>query len=441
MYKCATCGLTKASSEFGARRGVKGGRRTVCKACVASHERERQRKQATPAADRLKGMLPFGTPMQRATAESVLRCGSVVAAAEELQLTARALHGHLHELERAAAKRGWLPGDGPVETTPEGFSIRGTSTYYDGDGNVVGRWVKTKADEEGKLVTLANAIQALAEPFKGSAEPIPAPQNSNADLLCVYPMGDPHLGMLAWAQETGADFDLAIAERNLVAAVDRLVALAPPAEEALIIDVGDFFHTDNTTNKTLRSGHALDVDSRWAKILAVGIRAMRRTIDRALEKHARVRVIIEIGNHDDHSAIMLALCLAAYYEREPRVTVDTSPDKFHWYRFGLNLIGVTHGDTVKADKLAGVMSVDQAVAWGETRYRYWYTGHVHHESVKEYPGCTVETFRTLASRDTWHHASGYRSDRDMRLDILHRKYGRIGRHIVGIDQITEKDQP
>jgi hypothetical protein len=47
----------------------------------------------------------------------------------------------------------------------------------------------------------------------------------------------------------------------------------------------------------------------------------------------------------------------------------------------------------------------------------------------------VETFRTLASSDAWHHHSGYRSGQDMKCDVIHREYGRTNRHVVGIRQI------
>lgn len=386
----------------------------------------------------LAGAIPYGTPMQRATAEAVIRCGSVVAAAEEMQLSPKELIAHLSELERVAARRGWSPASDMTHTTPEGYHVKGVSSYYGKDGELRGQWVKTKSDEEAKLIGLLRAIETIAEPFRGLAKPVKAPTRARPDILNVIPIGDPHVGMFSWAQETGNDFDLTIAERNLVAAADRLVDLAQPADECLIIDLGDFYHADNNLNRTLRSGHALDVDTRWAKVLSVGIRIMRRIIDRALTKHGKVTVIIEIGNHDDHGAVVLALCLAQYYEREPRVVIDTSPAKFHWYRFGDNLIGVTHGDTVKFKDLPGIMATDRAKDWGETRHRFWYCGHVHHESVKEFHGCTVETFRTLAPADAWHRAAGYRSDRDMRLDVLHKKFGRIQRHIVGIDQIGEE---
>jgi hypothetical protein len=58
--------------------------------------------------------------------------------------------------------------------------------------------------------------------------------------------------------------------------------------------------------------------------------------------------------------------------------------------------------------------------------------------VKEFPGVVVESFRTLAPKDAWHHGSGYRAGRDMRLDIYHREHGLINRHIVGVRQVRSK---
>lgn len=381
--------------------------------------------------------------MQRASAAAFLQAGSVEGAAQVVGLEPHVLRAHLHELEQRAARRGWAPGSDMTKPVPSGFFTKGVSTLYGRDGEVRGQWVKSQADPDNKYAALLEAMATIVEPLRGAHEPVDEPKLKatsaggmlTKDLLNVIPLGDPHFGMFAWAAETGDNFDLKIAERDLSAAIEQLVDLAPPADECLIINLGDFFHTDNSSNQTARSHNALDVDGRWSKVLSVGIRAMRRVIDLALRKHRRVRVIVEIGNHDDHSAVMLALCLANYYERDKRVTVDTSPAKFHWYRFGANLIGTTHGDTAKPDKLGAIMATDRPRDWGETKHRYWYTGHVHHDSLREYPGVIVETFRTLAAADAWHTAAGYRSGRDLKLDVLHREYGRIMRHTRGLPQI------
>lgn len=382
----------------------------------------------------LADLLPFATPRQAEIVQRLLKHGSVAEAAASLGIGARNFRERLLELKRRAATQGWAPAHDMTNTVPDGYHVKGVSSYYGKDGELRGQWVKSDKDKEHLLTVMLDAIQPLAEKLEGSSKKVRAPREVAKDLLAVYPMGDPHIGMFSWAKETGADFDLKLAERHLVDAVDHLVALAPPAHTALVINLGDFFHADNKKNTTT-AGTGLDVDTRWAKVLSVGIRTMRRIIDRALEKHREVVVICAIGNHDEHGSIVLALCLEMYYSNNPRVQVSTSPDMFQYHRHGKTLIGVTHGNTVKPEQLPNIMACDRKEDWGATQHRYWYTGHVHHDSLREYAGCTVETFRTLAPRDAWHHASGYRSGQDMKLDVLHAEHGRVNRHVVGISRI------
>lgn len=392
----------------------------------------------------LENFLDALTPAQATITQTVLRYGSVSEAAKAMGMNPSTLRGKLSEARRRAAKRGWAPeyathGEHP---TPEGYNVKGVSTYFrkndeTGGMEVRGRWVKTDKEKEHQLAVLLDAIEPLADKFRGKSPKARAPKALDRDLLCVYPMGDPHVGMFSWAKETGEDFDLKIAEDHLITAVDQLVSIAPPAREALVINLGDFFHADNKSNTTT-AGTRLDLDTRWAKVLSVGIRTMRRIIDRALERHRVVNVMCAIGNHDEHGSIVLALCLEAFYSNNPRVKVSTTPDPFQFFRFGQCLLGVTHGNTVKPDQLPNIMACDRKEDWGATSYRHWYTGHVHHDSLREYAGCKVETFRTLAPRDAWHHASGYRSGQDMKVDVLHREWGHLNRHIVGIQQIKAR---
>ena len=318
---------------------------------------------------------------------------------------------------------------------PNQAQIYGTSTLLDSAGKPRLQWVKEKAtgpspEELARIIRLSMEETPRVPTIK-------APKRTADGLLCVYPMGDPHIGMYAWADETGEDFDLTIAKRNLANAVAHLVDCCPASEQALVVNVGDFFHADNMDNQTMRSGNALDVDTRWAKVLRVGVNTMRACIEFALQKHANVHVINEIGNHDDHSSQMLTLALAMFYENNPRVTFDESPGRFHYYKFGKNLIGVTHGDNCKLEGLGQIMATDRPVDWGDTEYRYWYTGHIHHRRVLEMPGCVAESFRTLAARDAWHAGKGYRSGRDMSAIVLDTDGGEVQRYTIGLKSLEK----
>lgn len=425
-HLCRTCGANDPAL-------FEADRLSDCRSCRWRIDKDRAMLKAIEVGG--DGLIAFARIAERAIIEKLLETRSFTDTANAFSLSATAVRQTVGNLRRRASRAGWAPEADMRKPAAEGYFVKGVSTLYGADGSVRTQWIKTETDVMARQTALADAVREVCEDWRGRLPPIEPPRHTEDELLAVYPMGDPHIGMLAWKDETGRSFDLAIAERNLTAAMDELVHRAAPAHEALIINLGDYFHTDNATNTTTRSKNHLDVDGRWPKVLRTGVRTFRRIIDRALQKHAKVRVICEIGNHDDHSAIMLAMMLEAAYEKESRVSIDTSPAKFHWHRHGSCLIGSTHGDTCKIDQLPLLMAHDRPQDWGETEHRYWYTGHVHHDSLKEHPGVIVETFRTLAGSDAWHQAAGYRSGRDMKCDIIHKRYGRIQRNIVPINML------
>lgn len=321
--------------------------------------------------------------------------------------------------------------DNEQPVVPAHHRIQGVSSYLV-DGEVRGQWVKTTAQNDERAQWL-DAVRSLGEELP-RYEPEPSPPHTDDDLLVVLPVGDPHVGLLSWHEDAGENFDLEIAERNLIAAFQNLIARAPAAARCLLVFIGDNTHADGQHNTTTK-GTRVDVDGRTVKMARTSLNIMRQANALALQKFGHVTDIIERGNHDELLSAMTALALAMVYEDEPRVTVDTSPEMYHWYRFGQNLIGTHHGDKAKPEQLLGVMAVDRQQDWGETTHRRFYCGHYHHQIVKELPGLIVEYLPTLASADAWHRAMGYRSQRAMYMDVFHREWGHTDRCVVGIRQL------
>lgn len=323
-----------------------------------------------------------------------------------------------------------------IDATPEAFNISRTTSLYDPDGNLKLQWVQQREDKQKQLELMQEAISALSEDLpKLPATLKPADSQFDDDLLAVYPLGDPHIGVLTWAEETGQDWDLKIAEEKFCNVFHRLVLTAPQCEQAVIVNLGDFFHSDNMEGVTSRSGHHLDMDGRFAKMIRVGFKIMRQMIDSALSHHKTVKVINATGNHDDTSSLFLSVALANMYEDEPRVTVDDSPTPFHYVEWGQCMFGVHHGHSCKPAMLPGVMAADQPEMWGRTTYRYWYTGHIHHDTKKEYAGVTQESFRTLAAKDAYATWGGYRSGQDSKCIVLHKDFGEVERHTVNLAMV------
>lgn len=347
--------------------------------------------------------------------------GNISRAAVSLGLPRQTLQSWLHKQEEA----------------PDGYRIRGTSTLYDSNGDVKLTWVKTREDAERQDQILRETVAAFVKDIK-PAKPVPVPKTKNDEICVAYCIGDAHIGLYSWGAETGADFDLTIAKQDLMSAADRLISATPPSDEAIIVQLGDFYHADDSTNTTPRSGYRLDVDSRFPKVIRVGINTMRYMIDRALTKHKKVRVRNVAGNHDPHASVTLTEALIGYYSKEPRVIIEDSPRAFFTYRFGLNLVGITHGHTGKPERLPGILAVDAQKDWGECEFKTIWHGHIHSKKVFEDMGVIVESFRTLAAKDAWHAEQGYRPGREMQAIVLHRDFGEIERHTTGIKQVRSQ---
>ncbi len=384
----------------------------------------------------------FANPWQLECIRSVNFHGSGSKAAKALGKTKNAINNAIDRVRVEARRHGYSPAHDMTRPVPDGFNVARISTNYKADGSVGQQWVIGTPDKERQAEMFRMFVETLSDEVR-PIKKLPKFRKSDDvddDLLCVFPMGDPHFGMKAWAQDAGEDFDLKIAEDLTCSAIDRLVQSAPGAGTALLLNLGDMFHADNQKNMT-QSGHQLDVDGRHAKVQQVGLYAMIHAIWRLLEKFPKVIFRINRGNHDDQSSYALAMMMSCYFRNEPRVTIDLSPSEFWYYQFGANLIGSTHGDTAKGPALPGIMACDVPEMWGSTKHRLWLVGHVHHMDVKEYPGCVVEYFRTLAARDAWHNGQGYRAGRDMQCIVLHREDGIQERHRCDVGRLKRQTRP
>jgi len=379
------------------------------------------------------------TDIEREALKAIETHGSLTAASRSLGMCKSYCSKKLGQVKKRAARAGFAPGHFESGTAP-GYLMGMVTVQRGPSGEVERTYERQLPDQERALEVFSEVIEGLAEKIKGHAPHIPAPAQTESDLLTVIPMGDPHFGLLSWKPETGEDFNTAKAEAVTFGAVDRLTAATPGSKTGLLLNLGDYFHADDSTNRTPRGGNALDTDTRFAKIAEIGFRAMVRCVERMLEKHETVIVRNNPGNHDPHQAKMLNIAVGAYFHNEPRVMVDPSPSSFYFLRFGKCLIGSTHGDGAKLGELPMIMANDAPEDWAAARFRVWHVGHFHHNqklAQKDLVGCEVETHRTLAAGDAWHRHEGYRSLRDMKAITYHREFGELSRIRVGIEQLEQ----
>jgi predicted phosphodiesterase len=351
--------------------------------------------------------------------------GSQVEAAKRLGIARSTLQNRLRQASAAGLDTLALK---PV---PPGHSIKGISTLYDANGNVTSQWVKTRTNEP--------SFEDIAEYFKdalsivnGKSEFVPPPSDSDEDLLNIYPIADLHVGMLAWGEETGEDFDIKIVEQLVYDSFEKLFQRSPNSKTALILNLGDYYHTNDFKNMTPASGNILDVDTRYQKMIYVGARIMKNVIERALEKHETVVVRNVAGNHDPASIVALNLALSMFYSNIDRVIVEDSPKQLWAMSFGNSLVGCHHGHKMKADRAAMALACDYSKEWGDSKYRVIYSGHFHNERVVEVGNVRCEQFQTLAAKDEYAASHGYSSGRSIQSITFHKELGEVGRSRVNI---------
>ena len=336
-------------------------------------------------------------------------------------------------VKKKAASRGYSPDHDMRGGAPDGFVVTRRSHLTDADGETKLQWTRIEPEKERQYEAMKQAVEALVEPIEPQS-PIPVELVAFQDnLLAAYPVGDHHHGMFAQADIAGGDFDIKEGERLLCAAMDYLVKSVPSCEKSLIAVLGDFLHYDGVKGVTPKSGNVLDVCGHFHDMVRVAIRSLRYMINSALQHHKSVHVIIETGNHDLATSVFLRECIAQIYENEPRITVDTSPQNVHYYQFGQNLVGVSHGDNTKMKDLPLLMATDKPQEWAESKHRVWWTGHIHHQQLQDFVGCTCESFRILPPADNYAHGKGYRSQQGMKAIVFHKDHGEVARYNVTPD--------
>jgi hypothetical protein len=371
------------------------------------------------------------TPRQAEYVEATNRLGSMRAAARELGVAKSSVQETIARLKVAAAARGYAPGHFESGVAP-GFSM-GKVTVQRGPGGEVERtWERQSPDQMLQQEFMRAAAAAMAEALPRT-RPVKAPTSTNADLATVYTLTDSHVGALCWHRENLAsdgDWDLSIAERTLVGCFEHMVNASPPARVGVVAQLGDFLHSDGLEAKTPTSGHILDQDGRFPKVVQTAIRILRRVIGFALRRHEKVVVLMAEGNHDLASSVWLRAMFKALYENEPRVEVIDSELPYYVYQHGKTMLAWHHGHLKKNDQLPLLFAAQFPKVWGETSRRYAHTGHRHHFEEKEHSGMSVVQHSTLAARDAYAARGGWMSDRQCTAITYHSVFGQVCRNTV-----------
>jgi len=229
--------------------------------------------------------------------------------------------------------------------------------------------------------------------------------------ICLF---DHHFGKLAWGKETGVDYDLKIA-RNLYhnAILDLINKTQNFEMEQICFPIGnDFFHINDPSALTPKAHNKLDTDARLAKVFECGIEACIKAIETCLIL-APVEVLWVPGNHDPETSYYLCKVLQAHFRNTKDVKIDVDPHSRKYKRYGVSLLGYTHGDEEPHRDLPTIMADEMKQDWADNKFHEWHIGHLHKKKETRYTAgdmygsVAVKIIPSLTGSDYWHYKKGY----------------------------------
>ena len=387
----------------------------------------------------LESLKEFSTARQCEIIDAVINTGSQAKAATLLGITYRCLTRTLKRAKDSASVRGWSPEYDMTHAVPATHVVKGVSTFYDENGVAIRQWVKSdlkKQDQEAALQAFAEGL--TQELPKYTPEPY-TPAKDVVEALTAYVIGDAHIGMKVTKERNGdSDWNLEIAERVTVGAIESLIKASGGSDVGLMLDLGDFGHSDNLANTTSSGQNHMDMDGDYGDSVAAQVRIYRRSIDLLLKSHNKVILMQVRGNHNSSTSRCMNIMLQAFYENEPRVEVLDNAHKFQHITYGNNLLVTHHGDRMKPQRGFEYTARSLSKEWGQCEHKHLLMGHIHHSTSVEIGGMLCETFQALPAGDAWHSDSGYGAKRTMSAVVYDKQHGEIQRHKIGIGQLNDQ---
>lgn len=330
---------------------------------------------------------------------------------------------------RKAALKGYAPGHFE-HGVAEGFNMGKVTVQRNALGLVERVW--ERQHPEGRAAELM--IERIEAHTYRPAPVIKTPSKTLKKLLSLYTLTDFHLGMYAWEDETGDNWNEKIAEETLNNAINDMCNRAPDSETAILNIQGDFLHWDGLLALTPTSRHVLDADTRYGKLVDLALDVLDWAIARLLQKHKKVKVIIAEGNHDEAGSIWLRKHIKKMWKKNTRVQVDDTEFPFYAHQHGSIMLAFHHGHKMKNKNLPALFSSEPRyrTMWGSSSICYIHTGHYHHteQDISEMGGAIVERHPTLAARDAYAARHGYVSWRAARVITYDEKDGEVERATV-----------
>jgi hypothetical protein len=226
--------------------------------------------------------------------------------------------------------------------------------------------------------------------------------------LLVVNLADAHIGKLSNKENCNHNYDLKIAKEIYLKTLNDLIDKAKKQgdiEQIWYVCGNDYLTIDTPLNTTTK-GTIQEVDTRFSKIFREGRQLLVESVE-ILKEIAPVHIIVMPGNHDRSAMFHLGDALECWFRNDKNVTIDNDDKLRKYYSYGNNAYGITHGDTIKQDKLVQMGLVEYGEKWGAAKRRFWFVGHIHYLKCQNFQGQEIWTFPSVSGSDEYHQSNGY----------------------------------
>lgn len=386
-----------------------------------------------PTKEGLTGLLAYTkNANQERIIEAVIEHGSGRKAAKALDMSKSSVNDTVNRVKGYAEAKGFSPDHGMTNEVPNSYNVKRISTLRDGDGGIKAQWVISEPEK----ISIDEAVKAAVEVFKGELpvfKEVPEPIDTQGELLTTYVTNDLHLGALVAKSETGEDNNLELGIESSKRAIEHLVASAPKAKQAIVVDLGDLTEARGYSNLTEKGGHLLDVSSRYPDVLRAAYELLAYFVGLALTKHETVHFYNVGGNHDNHTALAVREVIRVMFTGNPRVLVDDTPTAIKYHQHGATLLQFFHGDKMKMNAAGEVMAFDCMEIFSQTKHRYGLCGHFHKDQVVDSRLSRTESFRSTTVLNEWATSHGFRGGLGTMQAITYSdKHGEVGRNTYNV---------
>lgn len=208
------------------------------------------------------------------------------------------------------------------------------------------------------------------------------------------------------------DLHVGAPQSNIDIVKDRVQKIADFAREMKVDKIyleflGDVLHVDNTKATTVE-GTPQELHMSASEMFLEAKNLVNFIIHTFSDFTTEVFWVA--GNHSRALEFALFDGVIDTWSDNPQIIIDGEDKLRKAYRYGVQMVGMTHGDMLKKE-LFGWLADEFPEMWGDSVYREMHYGHKHFEELTPAAGVVNRQIGTVLDKSTWENMKGYRKSR------------------------------